>query len=31
MDFDILEKRIEYLTKEYQENILRAVKAFYEN
>jgi len=30
MDFDILEKRIEFLTKEYQENILRAVKAFYE-
>ncbi len=31
MDFDILEKRIEFLTKEYQDNILRAVKAFYEN
>ncbi len=30
MDFSILEKRIEYLTQEYQENILRAVKAFYE-
>jgi hypothetical protein len=30
LDFDILEKRIEALTKEYQENILRAVKAFYE-
>jgi len=30
VDFSILEKRIEYLTKEYQENILRAVKAFYE-
>jgi len=30
LDFKILEKRIEYLTKEYQENILRAVKAFYE-
>ena len=30
MDFDILEKRIEFLTQEYQENILRAVKAFYE-
>ena len=30
MDFDILEKRIELLTKEYQENILRAVKVFYE-
>ena len=30
MDFEILEKRIEFLTKEYQENIIRAVKAFYE-
>ncbi len=30
LDFDILEKRIEYLTKEYQENILKAVRAFYE-
>jgi len=30
LNFDILEKRIDYLTKEYQENILRAVKAFYE-
>jgi len=30
MDFEILEKRIEFLTKEYQENILKAVKAFYE-
>ena len=30
MDFSILEKRIEQLTQEYQENILRAVKAFYE-
>ena len=30
MDFEILEKRIEFLTKEYQDNILRAVKAFYE-
>jgi len=30
MDFDILEKRIEFLTKEYQQNILSAVKAFYE-
>ena len=30
MDFSILEKRIERLTQEYQENILRAVKAFYE-
>jgi len=30
MDFTILEKRIETLTQEYQANILRAVKAFYE-
>ncbi|MEN4046952.1 MULTISPECIES: hypothetical protein [Sulfurimonas] len=30
MNFEVLEKRIELLTKEYQENILRAVKAFYE-
>jgi len=30
MDFSILEKRIEFLTQEYQANILRAVKAFYE-
>jgi hypothetical protein len=30
MDFSILQKRIESLTQEYQENILRAVKAFYE-
>ncbi len=30
LDFSILEKRIEALTLEYQENILRAVKAFYE-
>jgi len=30
MDFSILENRIAFLTKEYQENILRAVKAFYE-
>jgi hypothetical protein len=30
MDFSILEKRIEFLTQEYQKNILRAVKAFYE-
>ncbi len=30
LDFSVLEKRIEYLTKEYQENILRVVKAFYE-
>jgi len=31
VNFEILEKRIASLTKEYQENILRAVKAFYEN
>jgi len=30
MDFTILEKRIESLTQEYQSNIIRAVKAFYE-
>ncbi|UCM99677.1 hypothetical protein LCX93_09100 [Sulfurimonas sp. SWIR-19] len=30
MNFEVLEKRIELLTKEYQKNILRAVKAFYE-
>lgn len=30
LNFDILQKRIEMLTQEYQENILKAVKAFYE-
>lgn len=30
MDFSILEKRIEILTQEYQSNIIRSVKAFYE-
>lgn len=30
LDFEILEKRIESLTREYQENILNAVRAFYE-
>jgi hypothetical protein len=30
MDFSILEKRIEALTYEYQQNILRTVRAFYE-
>jgi len=30
LDFSILEKRIETLTTEYKENILRAVRAFYE-
>lgn len=29
LGFDILQKRIEFLTNEYQENILKAVKAFY--
>jgi hypothetical protein len=28
-DFSILEKRIQMLTQEYQENILKAIKAFY--
>ncbi|SFV70114.1 JHP0747 family [hydrothermal vent metagenome] len=30
MDFTLLEQRIEALTKEYQANILRTIKAFYE-
>jgi len=30
IDFEILEKRIQYLTTEYQQNILKAVRAFYE-
>ena len=30
MDFSVLENRIESLTQEYQANILRAVKVFYE-
>ena len=30
LDFDILEKRIESLTAEYQANILKAVRVFYE-
>ena len=30
LDFDILQKHIEALTKEYQDSILRAVRAFYE-
>ena len=29
-DFSILEKRIDLLTQEYKENILKAVRAFYE-
>ncbi len=30
LSFEVLEKRIAYLTQEYQDNILKAVKAFYE-
>jgi hypothetical protein len=30
LNFEILEQRIEQLTQEYQANILRTVKAFYE-
>lgn len=30
LDFSILERRIEFLTQEYKENILKAVRAFYE-
>lgn len=30
ISFDILERRIEFLTQEYQQNIIKAVKAFYE-
>ncbi len=30
LDFKILERRIDSLTKEYQANILKAVRAFYE-
>jgi hypothetical protein len=30
VDFDILERHIEKLTQEYQANILKAIKAFYE-
>ena len=30
LNFDILEKRIDFLTKQYQQNIIKAVKAFYE-
>ncbi|MGE4511591.1 MAG: hypothetical protein AB7D43_10880 [Sulfurimonadaceae bacterium] len=30
LNFDILEKRIEFLTREYQQNIMNAVRAFYE-
>ena len=31
LDFEILERRIDSLTKEYQANILKAVRAFYED
>ncbi len=31
LDFSILEKRIDFLTQEYKNNILKAVRAFYEN
>ncbi len=30
VDFSILEKRIDFLTKEYQQNIIKAVRVFYE-
>ena len=30
LDFSILEKRIDSLTQEYKENIIKAVRAFYE-
>jgi len=30
MDFSILEKRIDFLTQEYKENIIKSVKVFYE-
>jgi len=30
MNFEILEHRIDFLTQEYKQNILKAVKAFYE-
>ncbi len=30
IDFSILERRIDSLTKEYQRNVINAVKAFYE-
>ena len=30
LEFSILEQRIESLTKEYQQNILKAVRAFYD-
>lgn len=30
LDFEILERRIESLTREYQANIIKAIRAFYE-
>ena len=30
LDFSVLEKRIDKLTREYQQNVLEAVRAFYE-
>lgn len=30
LDIEVLEKRIKYLTQQYQENILKAVRVFYE-
>ena len=30
LNFEVLEKRIEFLTHEYQANILQAIRAFYE-
>lgn len=30
MNFEILQKRIEFLTKKYQEDIINSIKAFYE-
>lgn len=31
LDFSILQRRIESLTKEYQDNIIKAVRVFYES
>lgn len=31
LDFSILQRRIEALTKEYQDNIIKAVRVFYES
>jgi hypothetical protein len=30
MNFEILQKRIEFLTKKYQEDVINSIKAFYE-